>query len=212
MKVFSAFPTPIYINNIEYDNDLLDTVKNYDYESFHSKELSGRYTVSKNILDKSELKFLRTIIEQNYNTLFYDILGFNKEIEFRIATSWVVKLEPQDFGHKHYHCNSFFSGVLYLEVDETTSPIVFYKNGSNINEMGDPVIIEIPFNEDFHYNEFNSPSWKYQPKKGDLILFPSNLAHMMPENSSNITRYSLAFNIFPYGILGKNTENALELK
>jgi hypothetical protein len=51
MKVFSAFPTPIYINNIEYDNDLLNTVKTYDYESFHSKELSGRYTVSKNILE-----------------------------------------------------------------------------------------------------------------------------------------------------------------
>ena len=100
-----------------------------------------------------------------------------KEIEFRIATSWVVKLEPQDFGHKHYHCNSFFSGVLYLEVDETTSPIVFYRNTSNINEMGNPVIIEIPFDEDFYYNEFNSPSWKYQPKKGDLILFPSTYVY-----------------------------------
>jgi len=212
MKVFSAFPTPIYINNIQYDNDLFDILTNYEFEIFHTKERSGRYTISKKILDKSELKSLRTIIEQNYNTFFYDVLGLNKEVEFRLTTSWVVKLEPSNFGQKHYHSNSFFSGVFYLDVDENTSPIIFHKNGSNINEMGNPVVIGIPFEEEFQYNEFNSSSWKYQPKKGDLILFPSNLDHMMPENISNITRYSLAFNIFPYGLLNKNREDELELK
>jgi uncharacterized protein (TIGR02466 family) len=188
MKIFSAFPTPIYINNIDYDFSLLETIKSYEYEIFHTKEQSGTYTISKKILERQELSSLKTIIENMYKQYMYEVLGFSDEIDFRITTSWVVRLFPNDYGQKHFHTNSFFSGVLYLDVDEQTSPIIFYKNGSNINELGNPSIIEIPFTDGFRYNEFNSHKWTYYPKKNDLIIFPSYLNHEMTENKSTITR------------------------
>jgi len=212
MKIFSAFPTPIYINNIDYDSSLFETMKNYEYDSFNTKEKSGTYTVSKKILERPELSSLKILIQNMYKQYMHEVLGFSKEIDFRITTSWVVRLLPNAYARYHFHKNSFFSGVFYLDVDEQTSPIIFYKNGSNLNELGDPCIIELPFTEGFQCNEFNSQEWIYYPKKNDLIIFPSYLYHEIPENKSIITRYSLAFNIFPYGNLGENREDELELK
>ena len=39
-------------------------------------------------------------------------------------------------------------------------------------------------------------------KKGDLILFPSNLSHSVPANQSDEERISLSFNTWCTGSLG----------
>jgi hypothetical protein len=48
------------------------------------------------------------------------------------------------------------------------------------------------------------------PERGKLILFPSNLIHrvlpLLPMEKED--RYSLAFNVFPSGILGQGNNSA----
>ena len=40
-------------------------------------------------------------------------------------------------------------------------------------------------------------------EEGDVVLFPSHLEHSVRENITNLDRYSVAFNYFAKGILGK---------
>ena len=51
-------------------------------------------------------------------------------------------------------------------------------------------------------NMFNSEIFDFKPKKSHLIVFPSTLDHQVMVNRSTITRYSLAFNLFPTGTWG----------
>ena len=56
--------------------------------------------------------------------------------------------------------------------------------------------------EDDDYNIFNSKSWQWTPKKGMLIFFPSSVYHRILRNESSKTRYSIAFNFMPLGVIG----------
>ena len=61
----------------------------------------------------------------------------------------------------------------------------FYENDSNIR-VTDPLSI-------LHHEDCVA---------GKLILFPSNIVHMVPENSSTSNRYTISFNAFPSGQIG----------
>ena len=43
---------------------------------------------------------------------------------------------------------------------------------------------------------WNSESWWFPVKTGDVILFPSSLIHMVETKQGTNTRISLAFNVF----------------
>jgi hypothetical protein len=43
---------------------------------------------------------------------------------------------------------------------------------------------------------------EYKPQQGDVVLFPSDLDHDVPINTSDEVRYSVAFNIFFRGEMG----------
>ena len=52
------------------------------------------------------------------------------------------------------------------------------------------------------FNHFNSATFMLPMKKGELILFPSNLQHSVPANQSDEERISLSFNTWAKGSLG----------
>jgi hypothetical protein len=55
------------------------------------------------------------------------------------------------------------------------------------------------------YNNWNSTSWCLPTQTGDLLLFPSYLAHMVEEISEEKeVRVSLSFNTFLKGQIGGN--------
>jgi uncharacterized protein (TIGR02466 family) len=209
MTIVPIFPTPVSISNINIDTtDFMETIKSFEYKRFMTQ--SASYTVDKRILHRPELKKLYQQFEQIYNNYIYNELGFSREIEFKVTTSWVVKLEPGDYSDPHYHAQSMFSCVFYLDVDEKSGGITFQRR-MKLNELGDsadPLII-VPLASSGNFNPFNAPSWKYNPSKNDFIIFPSHLTHDVSVNTSNITRYSLAFNLFPSGTFGID---ALELR
>ena len=51
-------------------------------------------------------------------------------------------------------------------------------------------------------NVYNSSQWVLNPKQNDLILFPSELNHQIKKSTIEETRYSIAFNVLPKGLLG----------
>jgi hypothetical protein len=60
------------------------------------------------------------------------------------------------------------------------------------------------------WNLYNSETWWFTVKTGDIILFPSSLTHMVETKEGDNTRISLAFNVFIKGTIGNN-KNLTEL-
>ena len=60
------------------------------------------------------------------------------------------------------------------------------------------------------YNIFNSLTWSFVVKTGDILLFPSNLGHSVQTKKGKNLRISLSFNVFVKGQLGV-TKNLDEL-
>jgi uncharacterized protein (TIGR02466 family) len=93
------------------------------------------------------------------------------------------------------------SGVFYVNSDEKFDKIKFYKK--DVYQIIKPEIKE--------WNLWNSESWWFTVKTGDIILFPSSLTHMVETKEGNNTRISLAFNVFIKGMVGNN-KDLTELK
>ena len=56
--------------------------------------------------------------------------------------------------------------------------------------------------EQYKQTKINSESFTFNPKPGELILFPSHLRHNVLINPKEESRYSLAFNTFCFEELG----------
>ena len=57
-----------------------------------------------------------------------------------------------------------------------------------------------------NYNHFNSSYFTLPMNEGELILFPSNLQHSVPQNESDEERISLSFNTWAKGNLGNEKD------
>ena len=84
----------------------------------------------------------------------------------------------------HTHTGNFMSGVLYLQ-GTGTGEIEFYTQNYLYN-------IEHPCSP--YYG-----TARYQPEDGDLLLFPSHLAHHVVANPGTRERINMAFNVeYPF--------------
>ena len=141
------------------------------------------------ILDNPELKKIRTFIETKLNQFVSQIYGSDDRLV--ITQSWLNRNGKGESHHEHTHPNSMISGVWYPQIHEQLPPIEFR------NRSQRDVVLSIQ-----RYNTFNSQTFLLPIKRGELILFPSNLTHGVPPNQSDEERISLSFNTWPKGSLG----------
>jgi uncharacterized protein (TIGR02466 family) len=150
-------------------------------------------SVDSYVLDKPELASLKSSLLDGVQNYMDTVICANSNVKAYITQSWVNYTGLGQFHHKHCHQNSYLSGVLYISADEATDKIEFY---NDIYKQINLVPTE--------WNIFNSESWWYPVKTGQLLIFPSHLVHsVMPKQDSNV-RISLAFNTFLKGNIGSN--------
>ena len=139
------------------------------------------------LLNSPLFKGLKKEIHLRIEDYFNTIICPADPIKPYITESWYNITKPGEKHHKHKHPNSIVSGVYYI----TPGTICFYKEyNSTINV------------DRKSFNEFNGYSYNEQLKKGEVILFPSQLEHGVQQYEGNIPRQSIAFNIFIKGKLG----------
>lgn len=199
MIIENLFPKPIGRINIKEKLNNKDV--KYLTELEQRQNVSNTSSTDKYILNQKRLFKLKESIEENLNDFFTKIINPKNDVRLKITQSWVNWTKPGQYHHRHSHQNSFFSGCLYLAADEDKDKIVFFRN------IYQP--LNFPTKE---WNLYNSESWWIPTGTGDLIFFPSNLAHMVQPVEGNKTRISVAFNSFPTGYIGdENDLNALYL-
>ena len=116
---------------------------------------------------------------------------------FIITTSWFTKITKNSFSQFHTHRNSFYSAVLYFgeySKEQKHAPIQFENPNADL-----PSHFIVPKTWNIH----NCFTWDVYPSTGTLLFFPSYLRHRIGTHNDDKPRYSLAFNIVPYGSYGE---------
>jgi len=141
------------------------------------------------VLDNPELANIRAFIEVKLHKFVTEIMASTDKLV--ITQSWLNKAKKGESHHEHVHPNSMVSGVWYPQIHESLPPIQFRSRNQR----------DIALQTE-KYNTFNSATFMLPMKRGELILFPSNLTHSVPVNNSEEERISLSFNSWPKGNMG----------
>ena len=191
MITHSLFPTAVTF--FEYKGITEKEIKFITEQKTRSNQ-GNTTSIDNNILNSKEMKKIKQFIEKSVKEYFKNIYQPKNNVEPYITQSWCNYTKEGQFHHKHAHPNSFISGVFYVQADKTKDKIYFYKEEYKQ--------IKIPAKE---YNLFNSESWWFETGTNDLVIFPSNLTHMV-EKVVGKERISLSFNTFLKGYIGGDTE------
>jgi uncharacterized protein (TIGR02466 family) len=195
----AIFPTPIYISKIDREltkNELsfVDKTKLDVYKNEGNTTSNDNY-----ILNHKEFKYLKADLDLRVKDYFEKVISPTDAITPYITQSWLNYTEKNQYHHKHQHPNSLVSGVFYINCLEEHDKIKFF------NDNYKTIKPEIK-----DWNIWNSESWWFPVKTGDIILFPSSLSHMVETKEGTNIRISLAFNVFIKGTIGNN-KNLTEL-
>jgi uncharacterized protein (TIGR02466 family) len=194
-SIHSIFPTPIYISklNRELTNKELSFIDKTKLDIYKNQ---GNTTSNDNyILNQKVFNDLKTDLDLIVQDYFDKVISPSNNITPYITQSWLNYTETNQYHHKHQHPNSLISGVFYINSNEEHDKITFF------NDTYKTIKPEIK-----DWNIWNSESWWFSVKSGDIILFPSSLAHMVETKKGTNTRISLAFNVFIKGTIGKNKD------
>ena len=149
------------------------------------------------ILNNKSFKFLKKIIEKEFNTYKNNVLQYHNT-DFKITTSWIARSQPGQSSNYHNHSNCMYSGILYLATPINCGGISF------LDYFDKQTIKIIPTKYTLH----NAKELTFNPKAKTICFFPSEIHHKILPNHSNEVRLSLAFNFFPSGQLGTSDSDS----
>jgi|TARA_R100001460_G_scaffold35576_4_gene68405 hypothetical protein len=129
-------------------------------------------------------KIICECILQKSVYLIYKYFNVKPNLKYSLANLWINENYKNSFNVPHNHPDSSFSGAYYVETKRNGGELVFLKN-----DKSGPMAV----NEDIS-NEFCN-TYKIQPLKNQIILFPSNLEHMVYPHFEESSRISISFNI-----------------
>jgi len=198
-NINGIFPTPIYISKLNRELTPLE-LKFVDKNKKDFYKNDGNITSNNNyILNEKPFANIKKELDLRVQDYFDKVISPANSITPYITQSWLNYTEKNQYHHKHAHPNSLVSGVFYINCHEEHDKIKFF------NDNYKTIKLEIK-----DWNIWNSESWWFSVKTGDVILFPSSLTHMVETKQGDNTRISLAFNVFIKGTVGNN-KNLTEL-
>jgi len=183
------FFTPIFTINIE--SNLADKVEDIitpklDQLEYNDHENNSSDFYKKNkILNENEVPYLFDFINTNAR-LYAENTNMNAS---HMCNYWVQNYDTNQTHHQHTHPHCSISGVYFIRSNENAGNLRF----ENPNPYVKIVLWE-------NVKKWNGIShYDITPKKGMLVLFPSYMTHqVLPSNSSDVIRTSLAFNYRDY--------------
>ena len=198
-KFFQMFATPPMME-VEYEGSL-DSFKRGSEQLTYRDSFANSVSTNTYVLELPEFKPLEKFFKDAVQNYTAQVL--NSDDEITIQQSWVNLTERNKHHPKHYHTNSYLSGVFFIQSNETVAPIIF----DSPNTHNFPIRPE-PRGE--VSNEFINDSYTCVAKEGTLLLFPSHIPHWVPINPLPDARISLSFNTFPKIPFG-SVENSTRL-
>lgn len=154
------------------------------------------------IFNKPELASIAAAVQAALDTYAKEVIGISQTLY--VTQSWSLINQPGVGMHGHTHSNSIASGSLYYApLQSPAANMIFDRHRIYQQIQLKP--------ESEKTNIYNAPYRVVSPAQGDLILFASDLQHLVEPNSTKSNRHSISFNSFVKGTLG-DFRNVSELK
>lgn len=195
-KIHQWFPTLIYCDFLE-DKKLIEYLRN------KALELRIQYTVNNNdwrcntfstlnhynyIIDSDDTVFQIIELCKQRVYEYAAVYGIQENYtNLKCTDFWFNVADHGSYQEYHQHTNSHFSLSYYIDVCENSGNIVF----KSFESMFDMYPLPIT-SKDLNAASFKSCS--YKPKNGMLLIFRSNLLHMVERNEENASRISISMN------------------
>jgi uncharacterized protein (TIGR02466 family) len=200
MILHTIFPTVVTFDTLEREftqeeKDFFEKISKDTYKNIGNTTSTNNY-----LLNEPEMANIKTFIQSCVNGYLDTVCNLADGHHMEITQSWTNYSEKGQFHSRHWHENSFLSGVFYINAKKDLDKIYFF------NSQKQQIKPEIK-----EWTVLNSPSWFFPVESMQLVLFPSTLEHMVQTVESDETRVSLAFNTFFKGTIGSN-KNLTELK
>lgn len=149
------------------------------------------------LFERPEMASIKAVVQQALDIYATDVMGIEQQLY--VTQSWSLINPPGVGMHSHSHSNSVVSGSLYFtDLPEPPARMIFDRFTAYRQLQINPA--------QGKQNLYNTPANVIIPKKHELVLFPSDLNHMVEANASSQPRYSIAFNCFVRGQIGSFTE------
>ena len=173
-------------------NELIKELHNIKirWEPLNRTTRNGYHSGNKRNLFKDPLEKmskLKSIILDELDTYHLKFKGENCTLIKNWPTkknlmSWYIILKKHGYQIPHIHPTGWISGVIYLKV----VPPLKKNEGA----------IEFSLNGE-HYFDKDSPKLIYEPKAGDIVLFPSSLHHKTIPFTTDTDRIIVSFDLIP---------------
>jgi uncharacterized protein (TIGR02466 family) len=191
------FPTPVMFGEMgrAYTKEELAFFKQQQSKTI--KNSGNIHTADSYILNQPAMADIKSILDEYVKEYYTNIMCVNmNKVTPYITQSWINYTKPGEHHHRHAHPNSLVSGVLYIDSDKERDRILFYSQ-DNYKRIKPEIS---------SWNAYNSESWWFPVGTGELIMFPSELQHMVEQKEGKNLRTSLSFNTFLKGDLGTTLE------
>ena len=168
---------------------VIETELDLDFNDLTNKIVSGSKTISSqsmtnrggwqsdiNFMFRDGLRHYLDLIDRHINETCNKC--FHHQLNFQ--NCWVNVNQRGDYNVAHKHAGATLSVVFWISTPENCGEIIF-------NHPSDfSFIPEI-------YDDLR-PTWKYKPKQGSMLIFPSYLLHFVEPSETDDKRISIAFN------------------
>ena len=132
--------------------------------------------------DKPMFKNLINLIE-THTKKFALQLGSNAD--YIVNESWLNCYKKGDYQEYHYHPGSYFSAIYFFKNPNNSGTTIF-------RSFEEPNMMPL---KNLEQNDLSFNTCKYEPKNKTLIIFKSNMQHMVTQSKSDETRITAAFNL-----------------
>jgi uncharacterized protein (TIGR02466 family) len=190
-EIISIFPTPVY--RCFFSRQFSIQEKTFFDKQLQNLKINIGNTVTNNsyVLNAKPLRNIKKELELRLQDYLNNVICAEVGTQLYITQSWMNQTLTNEWHHEHTHTNSYVSGVLYLSADKNNDKIFFDSHRySHITPF-------LKIN-----NSWNSPAYWLPVETGNLIMFPSSLAHRVNSKDGSNERVSLSFNTFIKGKLG----------
>jgi uncharacterized protein (TIGR02466 family) len=180
-ELIPLFSKPILKSKITNINVDLSTIKwAQNYQNWISE--------SQDILSTEPFRIMLEEIGSKVADYFYGVMRVSPSTEIYITESWLNKTEKGQSHHRHWHPNSILSGVVTLAGDANSGQLKL------ITSQYDTLEFEV-----IDASVYNAKSWSFQSEPGNIIIFPSNVEHLVEPYYGEEPRITLSFNTFVKG-------------
>lgn len=196
MDLINLFPIPVGLSKL--DRPLSESEKRCfkKISKIVRTNLANTTSTDNYVLSNPDLKDIKEFIELKITDYVNKTNPPKSKLGIYITQSWINYTGKNQSHHRHWHHNSFISGVFYINAKKEHDKIYFIKDNRYPLKY-------TPSTSTL----YNSDEWYIPVESNLLVLFPSSLNHYVGVNNQDYVRESLSFNTFLKGKFGET--NAL---